>query len=252
MEENNHHIPGIYNWCDRWCERCKYTDRCYSYQMELEAGLTEEDKDPSNPKMWEYVANNLQKAMDMIREDAEKFGIDLDNLPELEELPKSDEFLELEAKLNNLHEAYLDRVDAFFENSKEFFPEKGEESVRWVEMGMAGEAETLQHWETVTSYVETISWYKFFIWAKLDRALNGMEDMYEECWGEPEQSDAYRCARIVIIAFERSMAAWQAMHDLFPEKRDEILDMLALLAKMRRETEALFPNWRMALPEVDW
>ena len=27
-------IPGIYNYCDRWCERCLYTDRCRTFAME--------------------------------------------------------------------------------------------------------------------------------------------------------------------------------------------------------------------------
>ncbi len=27
-------IPGIYNYCDRWCERCPFTDRCMNYAME--------------------------------------------------------------------------------------------------------------------------------------------------------------------------------------------------------------------------
>jgi len=33
-EEN--FIPGIYNYCDRWCERCLYTDRCRVFVMEKE------------------------------------------------------------------------------------------------------------------------------------------------------------------------------------------------------------------------
>ena len=32
-------IPGIYNYCDRWCERCPFTSRCMVYAM------GEEDRD---------------------------------------------------------------------------------------------------------------------------------------------------------------------------------------------------------------
>ena len=28
-------IPGVYNYCDRWCERCPFASRCRSYAMEL-------------------------------------------------------------------------------------------------------------------------------------------------------------------------------------------------------------------------
>ena len=37
MAENPHLIPGIYNYCDRWCERCTFTSRCLTF-------LTEEEK----------------------------------------------------------------------------------------------------------------------------------------------------------------------------------------------------------------
>ena len=26
-------IPGIYNYCDRWCERCSFTDKCSNYAI---------------------------------------------------------------------------------------------------------------------------------------------------------------------------------------------------------------------------
>lgn len=31
MAENPDFIPGIYNYCDRWCERCAFTSRCLTY-----------------------------------------------------------------------------------------------------------------------------------------------------------------------------------------------------------------------------
>ena len=27
-------IPGIYNYCNRWCERCIYTEKCMNYASE--------------------------------------------------------------------------------------------------------------------------------------------------------------------------------------------------------------------------
>ena len=31
--EENNFIPGIFNYCDRWCERCPLTARCSVYAM---------------------------------------------------------------------------------------------------------------------------------------------------------------------------------------------------------------------------
>jgi len=36
LADNPRFIPGIYNYCDRWCERCPLTARCLNYAMSAE------------------------------------------------------------------------------------------------------------------------------------------------------------------------------------------------------------------------
>ena len=33
METQDGFILGIFNYCDRWCERCPFTSRCRSFSM---------------------------------------------------------------------------------------------------------------------------------------------------------------------------------------------------------------------------
>jgi hypothetical protein len=33
LARNSRSIPGIHNYCDGWCERCRFTDRCLQYAM---------------------------------------------------------------------------------------------------------------------------------------------------------------------------------------------------------------------------
>jgi len=40
-------IPGIYNYCDRWCERCPFTSRCLTYAMEADNTILRNDADGS-------------------------------------------------------------------------------------------------------------------------------------------------------------------------------------------------------------
>ncbi len=47
MEEKKY-ISGVYNYCDRWCERCPLSDRCFSYQKELESDLDTEATTPED------------------------------------------------------------------------------------------------------------------------------------------------------------------------------------------------------------
>ncbi|MDY6990017.1 MAG: hypothetical protein SWQ30_18400 [Thermodesulfobacteriota bacterium] len=33
LAEDNRFISGIYNYCDRWCERCACTSRCMNVSL---------------------------------------------------------------------------------------------------------------------------------------------------------------------------------------------------------------------------
>jgi len=33
LAKNDQFISGIYNYCDRWCERCSFTSRCMNFAM---------------------------------------------------------------------------------------------------------------------------------------------------------------------------------------------------------------------------
>jgi hypothetical protein len=73
-------ISGIHNYCDRWCERCPFSNRCSVYAMERE----EDDGDPAardvdNQKFWAKLHQNFRETIEMVRADAKKRGIDLDD-----------------------------------------------------------------------------------------------------------------------------------------------------------------------------
>ena len=119
-------------------------------------------------------------------------------------------------------------------------------------MGLSSEEEAIEKWEEVNKQADVIQWYKYFIRVKMTRAIKGIKDMDDECWDNPEQSDANRTARIVMVAIDRSMAAWRIMLDTFPEKQDDIIQILALLSRFRRIVEDTFPQWSEAGPDVEW
>lgn len=252
MSKTDHYIDGIFNYCDRWCERCKYTDRCRSFQMDKEAGFDRLEKNYTDEELWAHVGQRFAETLALVRQHAIEEGIDLDNLPDVEEEAPSEKAARLEALSKKVHKEYIDRTQAFFEENKGYFEEKGHESIRWVEMGLSGEEEALAMWQQVSNQAEVIQWYVFFIGVKMRRAIGGIDDMHEDHWGSPEQSDANRTARIVMLAIERSMVGWRVMLDAFPEKEDGIIRSLALVEKFRRMAVQTFPRWREAGPEVVW
>ena len=72
------HIPGIYNYCDRWCERCSLTARCLTFAMEEESGTRAEDLDLANDRFWKKISESLQLASSLLQDLAEEERIDLD------------------------------------------------------------------------------------------------------------------------------------------------------------------------------
>jgi len=71
--------PGIYNNCDRWCERCNKTSKCYLYFDE------QKDKKPKDiAESLEKVGKSLGQAKDLIQKICDAEGIDISMTPQEE------------------------------------------------------------------------------------------------------------------------------------------------------------------------
>ena len=73
--ENPRHIPGIFNYCDRWCERCPMTSRCSVFAITQEHCPDRGERDADNARFWEKISEVFQGTLEMIREDAERQNI---------------------------------------------------------------------------------------------------------------------------------------------------------------------------------
>src|SRR5207248_4359063 len=91
--ENPDFISGIYNYCDRWCERCPLTSRCLLYATEKAGEDDPAARDIQNEAFWEKLHDIFAQTRQMIEEDAARQGIDLAaaaNSPEVEAMMKAD------------------------------------------------------------------------------------------------------------------------------------------------------------------
>src|SRR5688572_8678500 len=78
LADNPNFIEGIYNYCDRWCERCPMTHRCLVYastpqEESVENGSSEEKQHA----MMRQVEDSFQLTIDLLNKFAEEQGIDL-------------------------------------------------------------------------------------------------------------------------------------------------------------------------------
>jgi hypothetical protein len=140
--------------------------------------------------------------------------------------------------------SYASAIEKWFKNAAPLFKAKGIEleTLARLETG-SPEAEAAE----LAELVDVIRWYQHFIYIKLSRAIgsraNEELEMDEEMKNFPMDSDG--SAKIVLIAIDRSIAAWSGLRTaLGSGEGDKILDLLTQLAAIRRETEKLFPEAR--------
>ena len=85
LSQNPKFISGIYNYCDRWCERCAFTARCMNFTMEQEQ--TEKSGGPprDTAAFWERFEASLALTREMLDDMVKEQGVTFD-AAELEEI----------------------------------------------------------------------------------------------------------------------------------------------------------------------
>ncbi len=237
-------IPGIYNYCDRWCERCMLASRCLNFATLEEEPLSPEARDLNNKEFWERLSETFRLTLEMIKETADEQGIDLDAL-DAEDTAAEERQRREEAETNECCAAakrYADDVRHWFESSGELFAEKGQELENEVLLGLP-DRDPEKAALDLKDAVEVIRWYQYQIYVKLMRAVTGeMRGRPEIIEDFPKDSDG--SAKVALIGMDRSIAAWDEMRRQLSDREDEIADLLLQLARLRKRTQETFPDAR--------
>lgn len=238
------HIPGIYNYCDRWCERCPFTSRCLNFEMSEEKFGGLENTDINNEVFWQRLSDTFQETLSMVKEMALEKGIDLDDI-ELEDDDDFDRRFEDPAIVHliaHMAKSYITMMDEWFDSNVYIFGDDHPEL-------MADAAEAVQSPPddgtiSLIDSFEVLRWYQHQMYVKLRRALHSAYDEArdEDLADYPKDSDG--SAKVALIGMDRSISAWGKIIGLFPDEEDSILKIIAHLERLRRRTEAEFPDAR--------
>jgi hypothetical protein len=244
LVKNPKFISGIYNYCDRWCERCSFTSKCMNYAMDEKEFDTPESKDIQNKEYWNKMHNIFRMTMEMVKEKAEELGINIDSIDH-------DEFAQQQKKVHEIIEnqpytkaafAYAETVNKWFDSNKQLFENKGEELLSLAQAEIPGvrpDKDALK----IQDCVEIIRWYQHQIYVKLCRAASGMlRGEFEDAEYCPE--DANGSAKVAIIGIERSIAAWGGLLNQFPDQEQRMLELLVMLQKLLKQVDSAFPDAR--------
>jgi hypothetical protein len=233
-------IPGIYNYCDRWCERCAFTARCRQYAMEQEQRRQGAKGSADHQAFWKNLEASLAQTRDLIADLAKEQGVDLDT-PARGKLPHRQQKKSGNAGRHPIVKAaqeYSILVDDWFKENEASLRDKEEEIFAQATLGVGGVREEIA---SLTDVVEILRWYQHQIHAKLMRAFSAAFEGEADA-NPPKDSDG--SAKVALIAMDRSIAAWLRLRDFFPARADSILTLLVQLDRLRRASEREFPDAR--------
>jgi hypothetical protein len=247
MKLNPNAIPGIHNYCDRWCERCPFTSRCNVFENKRD--LTPEEQDISNKAFWDKLSNQFKDTGELLRRVAAEHGFDFASItPEEQEKFKSRQD-KLERKteenpLSRLSRAYSKAAMTWLKTTDEM-REKEKELNQHLALGILPEKDGRDQAATLKDCLEIIEWYVHFIPVKFGRAITGK--LEDDSWEKENgyQNDFDGSAKIALIAVERSIQAWSRMYQSNSLKEDEFLNLASLLAQIKVSAEKEFPNAHM-------
>lgn len=251
LAKNPKFISGIYNYCDRWCERCAFAQRCMTYAI-CEKDDNPQSKDINNKAFWDKIGEIFKVTLEMVKEDAEKMGIDLNTIDseKAEKYEQKVHKISQEQPYSKAAIEYSDLVRKWFDSNEDLLREKADELLMLAEADIPA-AKPVDEAVSIKDCLDVIQWYQHQIYVKLCRAASGMlrgeEFEIDYC---PE--DANGSAKVAIIGIERSLAAWGGLLNQFPQQERVILDLLVKLKGLLRKVEMSFPNARsFARPGFD-
>jgi len=219
------YVDFISEYCDRWCERCAFTERCshfavtsalamcdgnFEAAIELAVGPPRvPGRDPQKP-LYERMAEALGDY-----EPTEK---------ELEEIGR-----EIDARRERIRKLIV------AESSQDY----AIAAHRWLEQYTAtpGTADA-----NVQEALHVVAWDQFLIHVKIRRALDGRDESPEGDFREqgPIQSDWNGSAKVATICIDRSERAWRVVAVAMGDEAAGILaDTLAVL---RQHMSKEFPH----------
>jgi hypothetical protein len=251
--KNERFIPGIYNYCDYWCERCAFTRRCRNFamgqEMEREARGEKVGDDATHLAFWNRLADQLREApvTGQAGEWADAFELDETPDPVLEKRREDREKAVEEHPLTRMAHAYMNKVSAWLDTADDDLKTVAREL-----LAAAGSKFATDDYEEearqIGEMIEVVAWYHTLLPPKIARAVGGLVE--EDAAGgesagvlaEARIEDANGSAKVALAAIERSAAAWVNLRQILPRREDEILEMLALLSRLQRGIHSAVPG----------
>lgn len=186
-------IDFISAYCDRWCERCAFTDRCSAFACTAAIAMCGDATEGIE------LAVGRRRTPEGSPDDAggERFLEDFHN-----QMPSDDEM----AEFRRFEDVRRARVDAspVSQMARTFM----KCATEWIDRhrSLDEDADPI-----VREAFQIVCWDAYLIYVKLCRALSGRMQGEEDGDDHPVQNDWNGSAKVALISIARSTDAWRAL-----------------------------------------
>jgi hypothetical protein len=218
-------IDFISAYCDRWCERCAFTNRCSAYAVKAALAMCEGDfgaavelavgAPPPRHEAKERTGHGeLLAAYNPTEEELAAIGREMEEREErIDESPLTTDAIVMSTLAGQCLEKHRKSLED-------------------------------RHDRSVREALEIASWDCHLIGAKLHRALSGQDEAdYDGLIdSDPIQNDWNGSAKVALISMDRSITAWTTIAVATADA--DAAAMAQRLQTLRLDVERKFPNAR--------
>ncbi len=230
---SNQFIPGIFNCCNRWCERCEFTSKCMVFDIENEINNKKNEID-SGISTLDDIFNKYFKDTPDLSEKSDEFGIDITETEDEENFMEERKLKRLINESSDCAETskkYIDMVNEWFNNQKNSMKRPSNLETKTLDEKSISK---------IVDSIEVIQWYQYQIYVKIMRALSGKD--IDEIDDLPKDSDG--SAKVALIGIDSSIEAWENLLMHFSDEDKTILNIILHLVELQHTVEEKSPNAR--------
>ena len=178
-------VPAISEYCDRRCARCRFNDRCFSFDVQKRAG-------PPGQDVGEAVAASMERTLRLMHAFAEREGIKLNDASSGAE--------EADSRMELRDDPLVTRAREYAFGALRLLHPLDSPST------MAATA------PDVRDAIDSILWLSTHIASKVFRAVASLEQPFSPA-DHPTQNDAHGSAKVARVMIAESLAAWRLLND---------------------------------------
>jgi hypothetical protein len=247
-------IPGVFNYCDRRCERCRFVRQCRVGTLEVDevadGEVADERPEDLKAKLLKLMGLTEEEIMAFEEEVERQAEVEEDDEEEQQQLRDHQEEQEMirervEAHaLTNMCRTYLELVDEWLEPRETMFRGMGVSLQDRMDVAIAASLRTAEKL-VLSEALEEVRWLRTMLVSKCHRALHGLFDGVDEFTtpdGQPYQSDHNGTAKLALEIVSRCEAAWELVARHLPQEAGELVPIQEVLRRIHQSLHSTFPD----------